>query len=159
MFDELWAPNADDRSPRREMIERLFRDNRESQRKRGIELLDMTIGALEATNKSVDEQRRKYWEAYWASKSQIVEAEGLADALRYRQTVRAEAQAEMIQSIAQSFRMLALSGAMLPSREVALKMLEVIGRTMKAALEETEDEEPADKAVRILDRLRRIVKP
>jgi hypothetical protein len=99
-------------------------------------LIDMTIGALEATDKSVDEQRRKYWEAYWVSKSRVTEAEGLADALRYMQTVRAEAQAELIQSIAQSFRMLALSGARPPSREVALKMLEVIGRTMKAALED-----------------------
>ena len=157
IFDELWAPDSD-RQPRRDLIEKLWSDNRESLRKRGVELLDMTIGALQAADKSVDEQRRKYWEAYWASRSRVVEAEGLADGLRYRQTVRAEAQAELIQSIAQSFRMLALSGATLPSREVALRMLEVIGRTMKAALEEWEDEEPADKAVRILERLQRIVK-
>ena len=170
MFDELWAPDSD-RKPRRDMIEKLLNDNRESLRKRGVELIDMTIGALEATNKSVDEQRRKYWEAYWASKSHIVEAEGMADALRYMQTVRAEAQAEMIQSIAQSFRMLALSGARLPSREVALKMLEVIARTMKATLEGADkartmkvileeaekDTEPSDKTLRILEQLQRMI--
>ncbi|HET7091055.1 MAG TPA: hypothetical protein VFL17_20675 [Anaerolineae bacterium] len=158
MFDELWAPDSD-RKPRHEMIEKLFKENRESLRKRGVDLLDMTIGALEATDKAVDEQRRKYWEAFWASRSHITEAEGEAEALRYMQTVRAEAQADMIQAIAQSFRMLALSGARLPSREVALKMLEVVGRTMKAALEESKGGEPADKAARLLERLQRTVNP
>ncbi len=78
MFDELWAPDSD-RKPRRDMIAKLFNDNTESLRKRGVELIDMTIGALEATDKSVDEQRRKYWEAYWESRTPIIEAQGEAE--------------------------------------------------------------------------------
>jgi len=67
--------------------------------------------------------------------------------------------------------MLALSGARLPSREVALKMLEVIARTMKATLEGADkartmkvileeaekDTEPSDKTLRILEQLQRMI--
>ncbi len=156
MLDELWAPDSD-RKPRQEMVEQIFKEKSDSFRKRGVELLDLSIGPLYATDQDVDEQRREHWQAYWSSRTGVTEAEGEAEALRRRQTARAEAQAELIQAIVQSFRMLTMSGAELPSREVALRMLEVIARTMKATLGEAAPLDASHKALLILKRLENIV--
>lgn len=154
MLDELWAPEDPAHNPRREMVEELLAKGRANLLKRGIELIDLTIGPLNVPDE-VSRQRREFWRASWEKASKVVEAEGEADALRQQQIARAEAQAELIQTIAQSFRMIAMSGTPQPSRMVALKMLEVIGRTMKATLEDTKDEAalPADRFLLLLERL------
>ncbi len=151
MLDELWAPENSERNPRREIETELLNRGKENLRKRGIELIDLTIGPLEVTDRSVDRQRREYWQTHWESRSRVTEAAGEAEALRQQQTARAEAQAELIQAIAHSFRMMAFSGAAQPSLLVALKMLEVIARTMKAKVQDT----TADTALLILERLQR----
>ena len=149
MLDELWAPEDSTRNPRKEIIEELLHNVKAKQRKNGIELIDLTIGPLEVMDKSVDAQRREFWRANWDKVWKFTQAEGEAEALRYTQAARAEAQAELIQAIAQSFRMMALSGTAQPSRLVALKLLAVIARTMKAKLHDA----TAEKVVLILEGL------
>ena len=160
MLDELWAPDDPNYNPRREIVEKLLKEGQEKQRKNGIELIDMSIGPLQAPDEVI-KQRREYWSADWEKLSRVTQAEGYAEALRQKQTARAEAQAEMIQTIMQGFRMIAFSGAAQPSQQVAVKLIEIVARTMKATLEEAADEAggSADKALLILERLLGIVKP
>jgi hypothetical protein len=110
-------------------------------------------------DKSVDRQRRDLWRTVWEKTSKATEAEGEADALRQQQTARAEAQAELIQAIAQSFRTMSLSGTIQPSDLVALRLLEVIARTMKATLDDaTRDTAwPPDNAQLALERIKNII--
>jgi len=150
MLDELWAPE-DEHNPRRDMVDQLFRENKESLRKRGVELVDLTVGPLDVTDKAVDEQRRAYWQSYWSARADVTRAEGEAEALRRQQTARAEAQAELIEAIAQSFRMMSLGGSEPPSPIVALKMLEVIGNTMKAALNRLDKSAAPPEAVMLIE--------
>ena len=133
MLDELWAPDDPERNPRREWVEELLNKVREKQRKYGIDVIDLSVGPLDVPE-AVARQRREYWSAAWDKLSRLTAAEGEAEALRQRQTARAEAQADLIQSIAQSFRMMAAAGMAQPSREVAMKLLEVIARTMRMTL-------------------------
>ena len=135
MLDELWAPEDLERNPRREIVEDLLKKGKEKQRKNGIELIDMSIGPLQVPPEVV-KQRRDYWSADWEKLSRVTQAEGQAGALRQQQSARAEAQAEMIQTILQSFRMLSFSGMTQPSQQVALKLIEIVARTMKAALDD-----------------------
>jgi regulator of protease activity HflC (stomatin/prohibitin superfamily) len=133
MLDELWAPDDLDRNPRREWVEELLNKAKEKQRKNGIEVIDLSVGPLDVPE-AVARQRREYWSAAWDKLSRLTTAEGEAEALRQRQAARADAQAELIQTIAQSFRMMAAAGMAQPSREVAIKLLEVIARTMRMTL-------------------------
>ena len=161
MLDELWAPEDPDRNPRREMVEELFDKAKEKQRKSGIELIDLSVGPLNVPDEVV-KQRREFWRTIWDKVSKITEAEGEAEALRQQQTARAEAQAEMIQTIMHSFRMMAFSGAAQPSRQVALKLIEIVAHTMKAALEDPLAERSTSaEAAMLLERLqaRHLLKP
>jgi len=159
MLDELWAPEDREYNPRRELVLEMFNKQRASLRKRGVELIDLTIGPLKVPPE-VDKQLRDYWQMVWESRSRVTQAAGEAQALRQAQTARAEAQAELIHAIAQSFRMMAASGASQPSQVIAEKMIEVIARTMKVTLEDAiQPIGPADKALLLLDRLHDIVNP
>ena len=103
MFDELWAPDDPKHNPRREMFDAVSVNAKASLRKKGIALIDMSIGALDIDEKIV-KQRRELWKTYWESQSNITEAEGDADAIVEIETAKAQAQAELIQNIIQGLR-------------------------------------------------------
>lgn len=105
MFDELWAPDDPKQNPRREMFDAVSVKAKANLRKKGIKLIDMSIGALDIDEKIV-EQRRELWKAYWESQSSITEAEGDAEANRKIEIAKAQAQAELIQTITQGLRMI-----------------------------------------------------
>lgn len=102
-FDDIMAPRQDGLQPR-EVIARELRSKgiRERMRRVGGELLWVDIGHFEPVWDDVDDQRVDYWQALWAGKAAVTRAYGDAQHLAYHELGRAEAQAQLLVSIARA---------------------------------------------------------
>lgn len=111
-LDYLTAPRQDGQNPRRELRVELFAPSvSESFRKAGAELHWMDVGhfdlvdfAENQTQDPVDQARTQFWAARWVGDANTVRSYGEARHLVYQELARAEAQAEMIMSIADALR-------------------------------------------------------
>lgn len=111
-LDYLTAPRQNGQDPRRELRVELFAPSvRSSLRRVGTELHWMDIGHFDIDdleeNKEqgpVDQTRTKFWATRWVGSARTIRAYGEAKHVMYQELARAEAQAEMIMSIADALR-------------------------------------------------------
>jgi hypothetical protein len=100
-LDYLTAPRSNDLHPRQEMQQELFTDMaKKSFAEIGAELLWIDVGHIEIEDESVDELRTTLWSAEWAGDANIARAYGDAVRQAYQELGRAEAQSNLIVSIA-----------------------------------------------------------
>lgn len=99
--DLLTAPRTNEVQPRLEINSKLFEDTmRNSLARLGAELLWVDVGHIEIEDESVDELRTNLWSADLAGDAAEVRAYGDAIRQAYQELGRAEAQADLIMSIA-----------------------------------------------------------
>jgi hypothetical protein len=100
-IDYLTAPRTDQYNPRLELRNQFFMD---SMKKRmadmGAELLWVDVGHVEIEDETVDDLRGNVWSAEWAGDAAEVRAYGEALRQAYKELGRAEAQSNLIMSIA-----------------------------------------------------------
>jgi regulator of protease activity HflC (stomatin/prohibitin superfamily) len=90
----------------------------------GVMIRGTRLGALELPEE-VEAQRKKYWEAHWDKQRTIQMAEGEAEVLQSMEIARAEAEAVMLQAIAEGLQRAQRAGRNVSSREVvALRLIE-----------------------------------
>lgn len=124
-IDYLTAPRNNDTFPRQEMQEQFFTPAaKRSFANVGVEFLWIDVGHIEIEDESVDELRTSLWSAEWAGDANVARAYGDAVRQAYQELGRAEAQAQLIMSIAGSLSEAEVRGE---SRENVRKLL--IART------------------------------
>lgn len=110
-IDYLTAPRTSDYNARKELNSQLFMDD---MRKRlaglGAELLWVDAGHIEIEDESVDELRTNLWSVDWAGDANERRVYGDAIRQAYQELGRAEAQADLIMSIAGALAETSLSG-------------------------------------------------
>jgi hypothetical protein len=100
-IDKLTAPRTNEAQPRLEINSKLFEAAMKSNLARlGAELLWVDVGHIEIEDESVDELRTNLWSADLAGDAAEVRAYGDAIRQAYQELGRAEAQADLIMSIA-----------------------------------------------------------
>ena len=70
----------------------------------GARLLWVDIGYLEVEQPDVDRKRREYWEAKWSGNAAVIRAQGEAERIAIQEQGRAEGQASLLTSIANSLK-------------------------------------------------------
>ncbi len=124
-IDYLTAPRSNEFKPREEMQQELFTPvAKKSFADIGAELLWIDVGHIEIEDESVDELRTTLWSAEWAGDASVARAYGDAVRQAYQELGRAEAQADLIMSIAGSLSEAEIKGE---SRDNIRKIL--ISRT------------------------------
>ncbi|HSD85120.1 MAG TPA: hypothetical protein VLG46_14725, partial [Anaerolineae bacterium] len=157
MLDQLFAPDDPGRSPRREIAAKYDGAARDTLAARGIELVDSTFGNLQLP-REVTTQRTNMWQAGWEKESTITRAASEAEGLLQLQTVRAEAQAELVKNIVQAAR------SMDQNNQLSYHVVEALARAIERTLQRetilpllsTTTRKEADQ---ILERLRRLNLP
>ncbi len=100
-LDYLTAPRTNDYSARIELNSKLFEDDiRKRLAGLGAELLWVDVGHIEIEDESVDDLRTNVWSVDWAGDAAEARAYGEAIQQAYQELGRAEAQADLIMSIA-----------------------------------------------------------
>ncbi len=100
-IDYLTAPKGEDEDPRGNLKMELFnREIKASLKAVGAELLWIDVGHVSINEDVVDESRIHLWAEDWIGNAEATRAYGEATRLAYQELGRAEAQAEMIMSIA-----------------------------------------------------------
>jgi regulator of protease activity HflC (stomatin/prohibitin superfamily) len=90
----------------------------------GVMIRGTRLGAL-VLPKEVEAQRKKYWEAHWDKQRTIQMAEGEAEVFQNMEIARAEAEAIMLQAIAEGLQRAQRAGRTVSAREViALRLIE-----------------------------------
>ena len=125
MLDDLWAIDDPSRKPRREIVEELTAKQRESLRKRGIDLIEINIDPI-IVPPEVDALRRKWWQAYWKKDNRLTEADGDAEALTIREEARIDAQERMIRTLARSLQDLGSLSTSRLSEIIALRFIDAM---------------------------------
>ncbi|CAG0936598.1 hypothetical protein TFLX_05479 [Thermoflexales bacterium] len=157
MLDQIFAPDDPGRSPRREIAAKLDNAAKAALAARGLELVDSTFGNLQLP-REVTTQRTNMWQAGWEKESTIIRSGGEAEGLLQLQTVRAEAQAELVKSIVQAAR------TMDPNNQLSRDVVEALARAIERTLQRetilpllsTTTRKEADQ---VLERLRRLNLP
>ncbi len=138
-IDFLTAPRTNEYNPRLELRQQFFLA---SMRKRlsnlGAELLWVDVGHVEIEDDSVDELRTNLWSADWAGDANEVRAYGDAIREAYQELGRAEAQADLIMSIAG-----ALSDTRLGNNSAANVRKILLARTAQLLKSLNEDNKPS----------------
>jgi len=100
-IDYLTAPKEEGQDPRRNLKMELFnRGIKASLKAVGAELLWIDVGHVVINDSEVDESRINLWAEDWIGNAEATRAYGDATRLAYQELGRAEAQAEMVMSIA-----------------------------------------------------------
>jgi hypothetical protein len=143
MIDYITAPRTDSHNARLELRNQFFVDSMRSRLARlGAELLWVDVGHVEIEDESVDELRTTLWSADWAGDANEVRAYGEAVREAYQELGRAEAQADLIMSIAGSLAEANLSGNNSENvRRLFLARTAQIMNAMNTAAKEKEKEE------------------
>lgn len=101
-IDYLTAPREERQDPRRELRHSLFfGDSRMGLRRLGAELIWVDIGHFAIDEEMVDDERAGVWASRWVGNAQVTRAFGEARRQAYQELARAEAQAELVMSIAE----------------------------------------------------------
>jgi hypothetical protein len=99
--DELTAPRTDVRSPWKEIHVRLSNPSQiPNIRSVGAEMLWMDLGHIHIVSDVVDDSRIGFWAADWVGNAETKMAYATGTRMAYQEQARAEAQAELIMSIA-----------------------------------------------------------
>lgn len=110
-IDFLTAPREGEQDPRQDMRQTMMGErNLEALRNVGTELLWIDVGHIDILGTEVDEERVNFWAADWIGSAKATRAFGDAKRQAYMEIGRAEAQAELIMSIAHSLEDLDLHG-------------------------------------------------
>jgi len=128
MLDQIFAPDDPDRSPRREIADKFNSTAKATLATRGIELVDSTFGNLQLP-REVTAQRTSMWQAGWEKESTIARSASEAEGLLQLQTVRAEAQAELVRNIVQAARMMDQTNQL--SNQVVEALARAVERTLQ----------------------------
>jgi hypothetical protein len=105
-IDFLMAPGIDDMEVRRRIRE--FTLRRQPLSRAGAELLWIDIGAIQAETfgEEIDSKRLERWAVDWKGDAEVIRAYGEANRRVLMERARANAQAEIITSIANSFELI-----------------------------------------------------
>jgi hypothetical protein len=124
-IDFLTAPRDNPALPRQDMQAELFSPAaKKAFANVGVEFLWIDVGHIEIEDESIDDLRTTLWSAEWAGDANVARAYGDAVRQAYQELGRAEAQADLIMSIAGSLSEAEVRGE---SRENIRKLL--IART------------------------------
>lgn len=95
-------------------------------REYGVEVTETRLGRLELPA-SVNDQHIEYWRSYWDGQRMIRAAEGKAKEIEDSEAARAEAEAIMIQAIAEGLQRVQRTGKDVKSKEIiALRFIEAM---------------------------------
>jgi len=144
-FDELTAPNYEEKDPRAEIKRNLFsRKARNDLKNVGVELIWIDIGYFD--NSQGEKQRLDALEEQWLGNSRVERATAEAGRLYYQEIGRAQAQADMLVNIIESLEDLDVSADSAENlRNIFLartaQVLETLATSMKNQ-DQTNDSEP-----------------
>ena len=99
-IDFLTAPRQGKSDPRNDMREVILAKSQRPLVTVGAELLWIDVGHIDIIGSEVDEERVNFWAVDWVGSAEAARAFGEAKRQAYQEIGRAEAQAEMIMSIA-----------------------------------------------------------
>lgn len=123
LFNEVKAPDFLDPNPRNKISDDLLaQDTRQRMREIGAELLWFDVGHFDPVLDGVDEQFAQTWGAWWRGRADFELAFADAKRLSALERGRAEAQAEMLQTIIETLNTAAI-GADDPARVRELVIL------------------------------------
>jgi regulator of protease activity HflC (stomatin/prohibitin superfamily) len=99
----------------------------------GVLIRGTRLGALELPEE-VENQRKKFWQVHWNSRQILQKADGDAEVLQSHEIARAEAEAIMLQAIAEGLQRSQRAGRVVSSREVvALRLIESLEAMAKSS--------------------------
>ncbi len=128
VYPEAVFPGRRGSNPHQTLKDVIRRDARAELLARGIDLLAVQLGVLE-TSQPVQEQRVKYWQAFWEKQHRVDMANSNAEAIRIMDFARAEGEAAIIEAIMESFQQARLTGQEKTPREImALRLIESLER-------------------------------
>lgn len=97
-LNELLQPDNPAYDPHHAIKSELERKLQSSLAKQGIDLVRVRIGQFKLEQKVTD-QFIKYWQSHWQKQSQIIRADGAANALEEIEVARAEAEITMLRAV------------------------------------------------------------
>jgi len=157
-LDQLFAPDDQDSHPRVEIATRLHDSGKAALAGRGIELVNSGFGNI-TVPKEVTELRRDMWRVIWKKESLITQSGGEAESFLQTQIARAEAQAELIQSITQAIRTMDQTGEGDTLHPLTLRFMDTIARLVDRNLRDSSsDTNSRSEMTKMLDRLRKALK-
>jgi regulator of protease activity HflC (stomatin/prohibitin superfamily) len=161
-LDDLSSPEDPDIHPLNVIVENGLASARQAGGPLGIDVLAMEIGIVEPSadiKANVAEQRIGNWMIEWKSRAHILEAEGNAIAMQALEEARAEAQANMIQSLTEGFQIATAGDAKISGEVIAMRFIDALETLIQAKTErsdqednneEEEDEQPGQSAKTVL---------
>ena len=133
VYPEVAFPGRRGSNPHQTLKEIMLRDGRTDLATKGIELLAVQLGVLEPSL-PIQDQRVKYWQAFWEKQHRIDMASSSAEAMRILDFARAEGEAAIIEAIMESFQQARLMGQEKTPREImALRLIESLERLAENA--------------------------
>ncbi len=157
-LDQLFAPDDPESHPRADIGNRLRDGGKAILANRGIELVNSGFGNI-TVPKEVSELRRNMWRAIWQKESLITQSGGEAESYLQTQIARAEAQAELIQSITQAIRTMDQTSDGDTLHPLTLRFMDTIARMVDRNLRESSsDTNSRAEMNKMLERLRKALK-
>jgi len=120
---DLYEPGED---PRSRIIKKLKEQLERELTPLGIHVVGGSIGNLLPADEAVLQQRIASWQADWARRIMLRQAEGQADRLRMVEQARAEARTSMILALGKRMEQLGMAGAVVSAEVVAGWFLEAL---------------------------------
>lgn len=133
-FDELCAPYdlfEPGEDPRSRIVAELKEQLKKELTPLGIHVIGGGISNLLPADEAVLQQRITSWQADWARKTMLRQAEGQAERLRLVQQARAEAQTSMILTLGKRMEQHGMAGAIVPAEVIAGWFLEILQQTVQ----------------------------
>ena len=135
VYPEAVFPGRRGSNPHQTLKDLMLRDGRTELLARGIDLLAVQLGVLEPSP-PVQDQRVKYWQAFWDKQHKVDMATSAAEAMHILDFARAEGEAAIIEAIMESFQQARLVGHEKSAREImALRLIESLERLAENAKE------------------------
>jgi regulator of protease activity HflC (stomatin/prohibitin superfamily) len=146
-LDDLSSPEDPEIHPLNVIVENGLASARRTAAPLGIDVLNVEMGIVEpsATIKAnVAEQRIGNWMIEWKSRAHILEAEGNAIAMQAKEEARAEAQANMIQSLTEGFRVATSGDTNISGEVIAMRFIDALESLMQMKVEQPAPEDHDD---------------
>ena len=148
-FDSASTPAT--RHPRQDIQEKLKAALAQSAADAGVQINDVRLGTIKVAD-DVSQQWIDAWENEWGGWALVQEKAGEAERQQLRETAKAQAQVDMLTSVAQAFRESVSHDARIPSQLLVMRLLEVFDHAQISPLCYLPRE-----AMDTLDRLREMV--
>jgi regulator of protease activity HflC (stomatin/prohibitin superfamily) len=132
-LDDLILSESNGINIHRQLQRRMERQARDIMRHYGVLIRGTRLGALELPD-NVEEQRKKFWRANWATQQILQLADGEAEVLQSQEIARADAETAMLRAIAEGLQRSQSSGSKISSRQiVALRLIESLEAMAKSS--------------------------